>query len=340
MVPSAPMSTAAVLLAAGSGSRFTGSTHKLLAPWGATTVIEAAVSNVSRAGFDEVIVVTGTIDLSAILDRCSSAGPVRVVDNPDAGLGQATSIGCGLAAAVQAGHDVAVIGLGDQPAVTPAIWRAVAETDAPIAVARYSEGWRPPVRLDRSVWDLLPTTGDVGARSLVEARPDLVVEVPVVGDPRDVDRVDDLLTPADLAYVRECLGRPPRCAFAIAARDEGGLPTVIENPPFLADGTPMPTRYWLVDPQLSRRIGTLEAAGGVNRAEAEIADDVLADAHARYGAARDELIPNDHVGPRPSGGVGGTRVGVKCLHTHYAWFLAGGDDPVGRWVDHHLREIP
>jgi len=25
-------------------------------------------------------------------------------------------------------------------------------------------------------------------------------------------------------------------------------------------------------------------------------------------------------------------VGVKCLHAHYAYLLAGGDDPVGRWV--------
>jgi hypothetical protein len=47
-------------------------------------------------------------------------------------------------------------------------------------------------------------------------------------------------------------------------------------------------------------------------------------------------VPADHVGPRPSGGVGGTRVGVKCLHAHYAWYLAGGDDPVGRWVAAHL----
>jgi hypothetical protein len=23
---------------------------------------------------------------------------------------------------------------------------------------------------------------------------------------------------------------------------------------------------------------------------------------------------------------------VKCLHAHLAWFLVGGDDPVGRWV--------
>jgi hypothetical protein len=44
------------------------------------------------------------------------------------------------------------------------------------------------------------------------------------------------------------------------------------------------------------------------------------------------LIPDDRTGPRPSGGVGGTRQGVKCLHAHVAWWLAGGDDAVGDWV--------
>jgi hypothetical protein len=29
---------------------------------------------------------------------------------------------------------------------------------------------------------------------------------------------------------------------------------------------------------------------------------------------------------------------VKCLHAHYAWFLAGGDDPVGRWVADELMK--
>jgi hypothetical protein len=27
---------------------------------------------------------------------------------------------------------------------------------------------------------------------------------------------------------------------------------------------------------------------------------------------------------------------VKCLHAHYAWYLAGGDDPVGAWVEQRL----
>ncbi len=58
----------------------------------------------------------------------------------------------------------------------------------------------------------------------------------------------------------------------------------------------------------------------------------MAAAHSRYAAERDALIPPDHVGPRPHGGVGGTRTGVKCLHAHWAWHLAGGDDPIGRWI--------
>ena len=64
----------------------------------------------------------------------------------------------------------------------------------------------------------------------------------------------------------------------------------------------------------------------------------LAEAHRRYAAERDAAIPADHVGPRPSGGVGGTRTGVKCLHAHYAHLLATGDDPVGAWVRDRLPE--
>jgi hypothetical protein len=85
-------------------------------------------------------------------------------------------------------------------------------------------------------------------------------------------------------------------------------------------------------------VGRLEAAGGVRRAEAEVAPEAVADAHARYAAERDAAVPPHHAGPIPSGGVGCTRIGVKCLHAHYAWFLAGGDDPVGRWVAARLTD--
>jgi hypothetical protein len=143
---------------------------------------------------------------------------------------------------------------------------------------------------------------------------------------------------ADRALLTELLGREPRAAYEIVVRDEAGNPVVIRNAPLLDDGTPMPTRYWLVDRDLGLRVSRLEAAGGVRAAEAAVDPDELRAAHARYAADRDAELPPDHTGPRPSGGVAGTRTGVKCLHAHYAFHLAGGDDPVGRWVAARLAE--
>ena len=132
--------------------------------------------------------------------------------------------------------------------------------------------------------------------------------------------------------VAELLGREPRGAYDVVVSDAAGDPIVLRNAPLLDDGTPMPTLYWLVGAHEHEAVSRLEAAGGVREAEAAVDAEELAAAHARYAAERDALVPPDHAGPRPSGGVGGTRLGVKCLHAHYAFHLAGGDDPVGRWV--------
>jgi hypothetical protein len=136
----------------------------------------------------------------------------------------------------------------------------------------------------------------------------------------------------DRARVTELLGREPAGAFEVVVRDEAGDPVVVRNAPFLDDGTPMPTRFYLVGASLVRDVSRLEATGGVKAAEAAIDPDEVAALHRRYEAERDAAIDPDHEGPRPSGGVGGTRVGVKCLHAHVAHHLAGGDDPVGRWA--------
>lgn len=141
---------------------------------------------------------------------------------------------------------------------------------------------------------------------------------------------------SDIERVAALIGRAPQGEFDVVVRTDDGDPVVLRNAPLLFDGTPMPTRYWLVGPCASRLVGHLESSGGVRRAEAEIDPALIADAHARYAAERDSAVPPGHAGPRPSGGVGGTRIGVKCLHAHYAWHLAGGDDPVGRWVERHL----
>jgi len=137
---------------------------------------------------------------------------------------------------------------------------------------------------------------------------------------------------ADAQRVAQLLGREPSGRYTIVVRDGRGEPVVIRNAPLLDDGRPMPTRYWLVGPAPVRAVSRLESSGGVARAARAVDPDEVAAAHRRYAAERDADLPAGHAGPVPTGGVGGTRVGIKCLHAHYAWHLAGGDDPVGRWV--------
>lgn len=154
-------------------------------------------------------------------------------------------------------------------------------------------------------------------------------------------RTDAAPSRVDHEMVTRLLGRRPMGRYAIVVRRlPDREPVVIRNAPKLDDGTPMPTRYYLVGADLVRRVSRLEAAGGVREAEATIDAELIAETHARYAAERDAAIAVDHVGPRPSGGVGGTRTGVKCLHAHVAHLLAGGDDPVGRWALDHLDADP
>jgi hypothetical protein len=130
------------------------------------------------------------------------------------------------------------------------------------------------------------------------------------------------------------LGRSPRSTVEVVARCHLGVPVVIAVPPHLDDDTPFPTSYWLTCPLATRRIGRIESVGGVRAAEQRIADDAafrvrFEAANARYAADRDALIATDAPVHLPSGGVGGTQAGVKCLHAHYADHAAGNDNPVG-----------
>ena len=135
----------------------------------------------------------------------------------------------------------------------------------------------------------------------------------------------------ELATIEEMVGRPlnGRCAVVVRRRD--GRPVVIENEPHLRDGTPMPTLYWLIDPALNEAVSRIEGASGVHRYEELVDPEELLRTHDEYRRRRDDAtVRRDAIAP--SGGVGGTRVGVKCLHAHLANYLAGNDDPVGRLV--------
>jgi hypothetical protein len=142
----------------------------------------------------------------------------------------------------------------------------------------------------------------------------------------------------DIARVTELLGRKPQGDFEVILRDASDSPIVVKNEPLLFDGTPMPTRYWLVGPKEHTAVSRLESAGFIDLAESEVDAEELRLTHERYAAERDSAIPKDHTGPRPHGGVAGTRVGVKCLHAHYANWLVDKTDVVGQWVDRRLQQ--
>jgi len=177
---------AAVILAAGAGTRFAGPGHKLDAELGDRSVLRRAVDAALAAAVGPVIVVTAG-QVRTPLD----AALVHVHNERWAG-GQATSLQAGIAAAAELGATAVAVGLGDQPFVAPAAWRAVAGTDAPIAAATYGGRRGHPVRLRDDVWGLLPHTGEDGARLLMRLRPDLITAVPCDGSAIDIDTVEDL----------------------------------------------------------------------------------------------------------------------------------------------------
>jgi len=181
------VSTAAVVLAAGGGERFEGTEHKLRAVLRGQPLVAHAVKHAMGGGFGEVVVVTGAVDLDDVIDdRCTR------LHNPAWSEGQATSLQVAVDHARAVGHAAIVVGLGDQPFVAPEVWRSVAASESPLAVATFEGRRRPPVRLAAEVWPLLPRRGDEGARRLLASRPELVREVPCRGEPADIDTLEDL----------------------------------------------------------------------------------------------------------------------------------------------------
>jgi exopolyphosphatase/guanosine-5'-triphosphate,3'-diphosphate pyrophosphatase len=144
----------------------------------------------------------------------------------------------------------------------------------------------------------------------------------------------DLLRASDVATVREQIGREPTTSFVVYARCTGGHPLVIRNAPHDADGTPFPTTYWLTCPEAVRAVSRVESEGWISalndRAERDWAfSEAIGSAHRSYMKDRGT----------PDGGVGGTRGGIKCLHAHFAYHLAGGEDPVGVWVAERVEPV-
>lgn len=186
--------TVAILLAAGGGSRFEATEHKLTALISGRSVCSWSLQHLLEANFEKIVVVTGAINLTAALEieKINSSKSVQMIHNPLWQSGLASSLQCGIDVARDMGAQAVVVGLADQPAVLATAWRQVAASTSPLAVATYDGVRGNPVRLHAELWQLLPETGDDGARLLFRSHRDLIEEIPCLGSAQDVDTVSDL----------------------------------------------------------------------------------------------------------------------------------------------------
>jgi nicotine blue oxidoreductase len=179
---------AAVVLAAGAGTRFGGG--KLLAALHGRPVLQHVLDRLTEAGLEPVIVVLGD-DAEQIEAAVAWRDELRV-RNPDPGRGLSSSLRTGIDE-LPADVEAALIALGDQPLLDGSVVRAILDAgvdpDRPIAAPRYADdGARNPVLLHRSAFELAASaTGDRGLGPILAAHPELVRDIPVPGANPDVD---------------------------------------------------------------------------------------------------------------------------------------------------------
>jgi molybdenum cofactor cytidylyltransferase len=173
---------AAVVLAAGLSSRM--GSNKLLSDLNGRALIFHTIERLSKAAVDEIIVVTG--HQAAEVKVALGNHKIRFVHNEDYAQGLSTSVRVGIAAAKD--FDAAFVCLGDMPLIE------ATDLNRMIAAFNVTEGRTlvAPVlgrKLGNPVlWgqehfvDLMALTGDRGARSLIEARRDQIVEIAVTHD--------------------------------------------------------------------------------------------------------------------------------------------------------------
>ena len=195
------MSWAAVILAAGRSSRM-GHSHKLLEEISGKSVINHVIDAANHTGLAPLLLVTGHrhADVMAL----AQGHGVSEVFNPDYATGMMSSVICGLRA-VPESCEGAVMLLGDMPMITAhhintTLAALEAQPGALAAVPVHGQEWGHPVVMRRALFaQVMALTGDQGARSVLRAHRERVVEVPI----DDPAILLDLDTPDALALARQ-----------------------------------------------------------------------------------------------------------------------------------------
>ncbi|OYU71347.1 MAG: molybdopterin-guanine dinucleotide biosynthesis protein MobA [Alphaproteobacteria bacterium PA2] len=191
----------AILLAAGTGSRFGGG--KLLAPWGHGVLLDAALTTALAAPVRSVTLVTGADSekVAAAATACArglgALDRLNIVEATDYAEGMGASLRRG-AAALPADTAAVFVLLGDMPKIPGGIFQPLidaVEAGAPAAAAAFQGKRGHPALIGRDlIPGLLTLKGDAGARAVLKALGDRLVQVeaPDDGVLFDVDERRDL----------------------------------------------------------------------------------------------------------------------------------------------------
>lgn len=182
----------ALILAAGSGSRFGGG--KLMAPWREGVLIDGAIAAALAAPAEAIL---GVVGADAQVARYLASKDIRTVTAKDHALGLSASLKAGVAALPSSASGVLIF-LGDMPLVPHAVLAPLAEAldaGAPAAAPEFDGRLGHPVALSARLFpQVLALQGDRGARALLEALGEALVRIsaPDDGVLLDVDRPDQL----------------------------------------------------------------------------------------------------------------------------------------------------
>jgi molybdenum cofactor cytidylyltransferase len=187
-----------LVLAAGSGSRFPGSLHKLQQPLAGGTVLGSTVRHAVRSQLPVLVVTTAA--LQPLVAEQLALRDVLVLSPAEAARGMAYSIAQGVAE--RSGAPGWLVLPGDMPLVQSGSLLAVAQAleDHPVAYAQYRGRRGHPVGFSAELYsELVRLDGDDGARRIVARYPAYGAEVDDPGVLTDIDTAADLAAAEALA---------------------------------------------------------------------------------------------------------------------------------------------
>ena len=183
---------AVVVLAAGAGSRYRGTRHKLSEQLGGDSVLVRTLRNAIASEMSVVLVISEAL-IAEAKGLVAPADMVVVDARSQASWGMGDSIAAGVS--MHASATGWLVLPADMPLVKPSSLRAVADAldQQPIAFAQHRGRRGHPVGFGAELFsELVMLRGDEGARRLLARYPPAAVELDDPGVLFDIDTVDDL----------------------------------------------------------------------------------------------------------------------------------------------------